>query len=154
MKSRTRAPATTESDLVEVRQSQVHGQGVFALKDLRAGQEIGYYTGRRYRPDETHDDWDGSLTYLFGLSDGSVIDGAQGGNATRNINHACTPNVEAVEHWDADGVLMLVIRTLRRVRAGAELFLDYALVIEGEDPSDYPCACGSERCRGTMAALG
>jgi hypothetical protein len=39
------------------------------------------------------------------------------------------------------------------VGGGEELFLDYALIIEGDDPTDYPCACGTKRCRGTMAAL-
>ena len=153
MKPLAKTLEAPQSILVEVRQSEVHGKGVFALRDLPAGHEIGHYTGRRYAPDETHESWDDSLTYLFGLSDGSLIDGAQGGNATRHINHACAPNVEAVEHWGAEDVLLLVVRTLRRVRAGEELYLDYALAINGDDPTDYPCACGTERCRGTMAAL-
>jgi SET domain-containing protein len=137
---------------VEVRRSDVHGRGVFALRKLRAGEVIGHYTGRRYGPDDTHPGWNDQLTYLFGLSDGSVIDGAQGGNATRHINHACIPNVEAVERRGADDELSLVVRTVRALRAGDELFLDYALVIDGDDPADYPCACGTDACRGTMAA--
>jgi len=138
---------------VEVRRSEVHGQGVFALRDFRAGGAIGLYTGRRYGPDEHHAGWDDQLTYLFGLSDGSVIDGAQGGNATRHINHACAPNVEAVERRADNDELELVVRAIRRVRAGDELFLDYALVIDGGDPSEYPCSCGTDDCRGTMATL-
>ena len=27
------------------------------------------------------------------------------------------------------------------IRPGDELFLDYALVIDGDDPAIYPCAC-------------
>jgi SET domain-containing protein len=137
---------------VEVRRSDVHGRGVFALRNLRAGEVIGHYAGRRYGPDDTHPGWNDQLTYLFGLSDGSVIDGAQGGNATRHINHACIPNVEAVERRGADDELLIVVRTIRAIQAGDELFLDYALVIDGDDPSDYPCACGTDACRGTMAA--
>ena len=137
---------------VEVRRSDVHGRGVFALRNLRAREVIGHYAGRRYGPDDTHPGWNDQLTYLFGLSDGSVIDGAQGGNATRHINHACVPNVEAVERRGADDALVLVVRTVRALRAGDELFLDYALVIDGDDPADYPCACGTDACRGTMAA--
>ena len=137
---------------IEVRRSEIHGQGVFALRGWRAGEEVGLYAGRRHAPDETHPDWDDRLTYLFGLSEGSVIDGAQGGNATRHINHACTPNVEAVERRADNDELELVVRAIRRIRAGEELFLDYALVIDGDDPADYPCACGTGACRGTMAA--
>jgi SET domain-containing protein len=138
---------------IEVRQSGVHGHGVFALRALRARQKIGTYTGRRYAPDQEHESWDQQLTYLFGLSDGSMIDGAQGGNETRHINHSCEPNVEAIEDSDDAGHLVITIRALRRIRAGEELFLDYALDVGGEDPAEYPCRCGSTHCRGTLLAL-
>lgn len=152
MKSFRRIAATTDLNAIEVRRSGIHGQGVFALRDLREGQVIGHYTGRRFAPDESHPGWNDHLTYLFGLSDGSVIDGAQGGNATRYINHACEPNVEAIERRVRNGELSLEIRTTCAVAAGAELFLDYALVVDGDDPVDYPCECGTGSCRGTMAA--
>ena len=152
MKRPRPTPEATLETTVEVRRSDIHGRGVFALRALHAGEEVGHYTGRRYAPDESDAAWDGNLTYLFGLSDGSVIDGAQGGNATRHINHACAPNVEAVERRAADDTLHLVVRTLRRIQAGDELFLDYALVIDGDEPTGYPCACGTVECRGTMAA--
>lgn len=135
---------------VEVRRSRIHGRGVFAMRDLKRGARIGSYTGRRHGPGEAPGAWDDQLTYLFALSDGSMIDGAHGGNATRHINHACEPNVEAVETEGADGRLTVVIRTLRDIRAGEELFLDYALSVDGGDPSDYPCRCGFARCRGTL----
>ena len=137
---------------IEVRKSTVHGQGVFAARSLRRGQAIASYTGRRYASDEEHAGWDDQLTYLFGLSDGSMIDGAQGGNATRHINHACEPNVEAIETYNVDGELIVTIHAVRAIAAGEELFLDYALDVDGEDPSEYPCACGAVRCRGTLVA--
>lgn len=138
---------------VEIRQSGVHGLGVFALRALPAGTVVGVYEGRRYSAVEVEQgDWDSRLTYLFGLSDGVVIDGAQGGNATRHLNHACEPNCEAIEYHDARGDLAVRIETTSDVQPGEELFLDYALVIdEAEDPTAYPCCCGSLTCRGTMA---
>jgi SET domain-containing protein len=139
-------------DAIEVRQSTVHGHGVFAVHALQAGQEVAPYTGLRYAADEAHALWDDQLTYLFGLSDGSMIDGAQGGNATRHINHACEPNVEAIETYDAAGELIITIHATRPIRAGEELFLDYALDVDGEDPACYPCRCGTARCRGSLAA--
>lgn len=145
--------AATPLASVEVRRSGVHGHGVFAMRALRAGQEIGPYVGRRYAADEAHDGWDDRLTYLFGLSDGSMIDGAQGGNATRHLNHACNPNVEAIEDYDSADDLVLVIHATRDIGVGEELFLDYALDIDGDDPGEYPCECGSARCRGTLAAV-
>jgi hypothetical protein len=89
---------------VQVRHSPIHGHGVFAIKALPAGSPVGPYTGRRHTIEEVAArDWDNALTYVFGLSDGSVIDGAEGGNATRYINHSCAPNCVAFELEDEQG---------------------------------------------------
>ena len=60
--------------------------------------------------------------------------------------------MEAVERRADNGDLELVVRAIRRIGAGEELFLNYALVIDGDDPAIYPCACGTGACRGTMVA--
>jgi SET domain-containing protein len=138
---------------VEVRESRVHGAGVFALRSLPPGFLVGVYEGRRYAPWQARDrQWDDAVTYLFGLSDGTLIDAADGGNATRHINHSCEPNCRANEE-DDDGELRIVIRTRRRIRAGEELFIDYRLDVGVNDPLQYTCRCGSARCRGTLAAV-
>jgi SET domain-containing protein len=136
----------------EVRDSAVHGLGAFATRPLRRGQRLGTYEGRRYAPGEVPaDDWDNALTYVFALSDGSVIDARDGGNGTRHLNHSCAPNCAAYEITDDDGVPQIVIEAKRRIRAGDELFIDYSLDIGEVDPADYACRCGAARCRGTMA---
>ena len=141
------------TDAVEVRRSAVHGDGVFALRGLPPGLLVGIYEGRRYAPEEARGmAFDGALTYLFVLSDGTLIDATDGGNATRHINHSCEPNCQAQEEWDDDGELHIVIRTRRRIRTGEELFIDYRLDVGGDDPADYRCRCGSANCRGTLAA--
>lgn len=140
------------SAAVHVRNSRLHGRGVFAREALTSGAVVGVYAGQRYSPDELEQHvWDDGLTYLFGLSDGSVIDGAIGGNATRFLNHACEPNCEAVEFYDEDDRLCVRIETLRSIAVGEELTLDYALQIEDSDPAEHPCNCGATRCRGTLA---
>ncbi len=136
-----------------VRPSTIHGLGVFAVVDLEAGQKVGMYARRRYAPRQARPDWDGELTYLFLLSDGTLIDGAEGGNATRHINHSCRPNVEAVEVRDRLNRLTVQVRARRAIRVGEELLLDYALDIPDSKPSDFPCMCGDEECRGSLAAL-
>src|SRR2546427_1885579 len=132
---------------VVVRHSSVHGQGVFAVCELPPGTVVGGYAGRRYAAHEASAmAWDDGLTYLFGLSDGTLIDGAQDGNATRHLNHACEPNCEAIEAYADDGQLTVRIETIKAIRAGEELFLDYALDIDAEDdPADFPCHCGHAR---------
>lgn len=137
-----------------VRASGVHGLGAFAARAFAPGERIARYEGRRIAPG-AEEDWDASLTYLFGLSDGWMIDGSSGGNATRHLNHSCEPNCKAWEVEDAGGRLDVVIEALVAIRPGDELFIDYALEVdEREDPARFVCRCGSARCRGTMRALG
>ncbi len=138
---------------LELHESAVHGMGVFARRGLPPGRQVGVYEGRRIRPGDQVDEDPLPITYVFGLSDGSLIDGADGGNAMRLINHSCEPNCQAVEQDDDDGELRIVVRTLRRLRAGEELFIDYRLDVGNADPADFPCRCGSPRCRGTLAAV-
>ena len=139
---------------IAVRDSPIHGRGVFARRALAPGSFIGHYTGRRHGEEEARErEWNDRVTYLFGLSDGSLIDGADGGNATRYLNHSCDPNCEAIELEGADGRLEIALHTIRAVPAGDELFLDYALTIdESTDPADFPCACGAAQCRGTLVS--
>lgn len=146
------------SHSIEVRTSVVHGRGVYASRRLPKGTSIGLYEGRRYTSEQLLKvNWQkrhSGMTYLFSLSDGTTIDGAQGGNATRFLNHCCEPNCEAVEEIEADGCIRLRVVTTKTIAADAELFIDYALIIdESETPAAYRCRCGALTCRGSMAAL-
>ena len=143
----------SEDAVLDVRSSPIHGAGVFARRAIAKGEVIGIYEGRRYPAEHVVETLtDSEITYLFGLSDGTTIDGAEGGNATRHLNHSCAPNCEAVEiAGDADE-LVLEIRARRSVAAGAELFIDYELTVDETDDGLYACLCGARRCRGTMAA--
>jgi SET domain-containing protein len=148
---RNKKTQTAVSADIEVRRSDVHGLGVFALKPLAVGSFVGRYEGRRYSEAEAAERaWDDRITYLFGLSDGSIIDGEEGGNETRHLNHACEPNCEAIEYTDDDGMLCLRIETMRTIRSGEELTLDYALQVDPVDRDEHPCGCGTASCRGTL----
>jgi hypothetical protein len=140
---------------VIVRRSSVHGKGVFALRSLAAGERVLEYKGeitawrdavRRHRREGV-----AGHTFLFGLSDGRVIDGSRGGNSARWLNHACTPNCETIE--DSGRIF---IHTLRAIDAGEELFIEYLLATD--DPLDedvraqYACRCPSSDCRQSMLA--
>jgi SET domain-containing protein len=116
---------------------------------------LGTYEGRRLSTAEVEaEEWDSHLTYLFELSDGTVIDGAQDGNDLRHLNHSCQPNCEAVERWGDNGLLQLDIVALRAIAEGEELFIDYELQIDESHPAEaYPCKCCTAACRGTMASI-
>jgi len=141
---------------IQVRRSGVHGKGVFALQPIPAGQVVIEYTGEIISWSEglrrhPHDPKDPNHTFYFHIDDGRVIDAKVGGNASRWINHACEPNCESDE---TNG--RVFIKTLRRIKAGEELFYDYRLTIdERYTPAlkkQYECRCGSPKCRRTMLA--
>ncbi|SDR29774.1 hypothetical protein SAMN05443245_4370 [Paraburkholderia fungorum] len=140
---------------VIVRRSPVHGKGVFAMRPLEAGERVFEYKGeittwrnavRRHRREGV-----AGHTFLFGLSDGRVIDGSRSGNSARWLNHACTPNCETIEDRGR-----IFIHAIRPIVVGEELFIDYLLAIdETEDEearAQYACACASARCRRSMLA--
>jgi len=138
-----------------VRNSPIHGRGVFAARTIRKGEDIIEYRGRRISmeaADELPDsDPDNPYhTFLFELNDGRVIDAAVRGNAARWINHSCQPNCEPYE--DEDG--HVIIAAKRTIHAGDELAYDYKLNVPGRRSARlvaaYACRCGSPRCRGTM----
>lgn len=140
--------------MIFIRPSSIHGQGAFAAQDLNEGDRIGIYEGKRYSARQAaRGNWDSGLTYLFGLSDGSVIDAAVGGNATRHVNHSCEPNCVAYEEPGPSGQTLIVFYALSAIRAGDELFLDYSLTVDNaEEGTAFGCACGAVACRGTMLA--
>lgn len=139
---------------IQVRKSGVHGKGVFATADIPRGSRIIEYLGEIVSWDEAqrrhpHDPKDPNHTFYFHVDDGHVIDALYGGNDARWINHSCAPNCRADER---DGRIFIVARRL--IQAGEELNYDYGLVIDEpltpELKAEYPCRCGSPRCRGTL----
>jgi SET domain-containing protein len=141
---------------IQVRRSGIHGKGVFALRPIAAGETIVEYTGRMltwkaaqkrhpHNPDEPNH------TFFFHIDDQRVIDGGDGGNAAKWINHACGPNCEADED---DG--RVFIKALRDIAPGEELNYDYGLILDGRHTKkvkkEFECRCGTPECRGTMLA--
>ena len=153
--NKTPAPGTVKGRL-QVRQSGVHGKGVFALVPIKKGELIIEYTGEVISWPEAlrrhpHDPSQPDHTFYFHLDDERVIDGKVGGNASRWINHSCAPNCEAED--DSGQVFLMA---LRNIKPGEELFFDYGLVIEERyTPAlkkRFECRCGAKTCRGTMLA--
>ncbi len=150
---------TQRSTKIIVRNSGIHGRGVYAGRPIRKGERIVEYKGERItwkqadrRPPSDPDD--PNHTFFFALSDGRhVIDAAVGGNPARWINHSCDPNCETAESDDG----RVFIEARRDIKAGEELFYDYGLVIDERiTPTlkkQYRCLCGARDCRGTMLAL-
>jgi SET domain-containing protein len=147
-------PPIVTSRLVEVRNSPVHGRGVFAVAPIKKGTRIIEYLGDRVShaaADKRYEDHDESdnHTFLFIVDKKTVIDAGVGGNDARFINHQCEGNCESVIENRR-----VFIDAARDIEPGQELGYDYEIGREKDDPPNvdeiYACRCGSPRCRGTM----
>ena len=143
--------------LYQVRNSPIHGRGVFAALPIPKGTRIIEYRGLRT-------DWDEALsqpdsdpdnpfhTFFFELDDGRVIDAGRRGNAARWINHSCKPNCKTKE--DEEGRVFIFSK--RDIEPGEELSYDYNLSVDGgvtkKEAKYFACRCGAKKCRGTMLA--
>jgi SET domain-containing protein len=147
-------PPIVSSALIEVRNSPVHGRGVFAVAPIKKGTRILEYLGDRVSHEaadkryEDHDEND-NHTFLFIVDKKTVIDAGVGGNDARFINHQCEGNCESVIENRR-----VFIDAVRDIEPGQELGYDYEIGREKDDPPNvdeiYACRCGSPKCRGTM----
>ena len=143
-----------DSKWCEVRQSGIHGRGLFASKRIPQGTNIIEYLGERIAKEESnrrgwariaHAKKTGdAAVYIFTLDDEYDIDGDFPWNSARLINHSCTPSCEAYIENDS-----IWIGALRDIEKGEELFYNYGFDLESWD--EHPCYCGSKRCVGHIA---
>lgn len=137
-----------------VRESSVHGRGVFATRRIEKGERIIEYLGervshgeadRRYESKEEND----SHTFLFIVDSKTVIDAGVDGNDARFFNHSCNPNCESVVEKRR-----VYIEAIRAIEPGEEMTYDYQIYKEEGDPENidevFACRCGFANCRGTM----
>ena len=146
--------SVSKQPLIKVRNSRIHGRGVFAARRIRKGTRIIEYVGERMSHEEADKRYEDSdpndnHTFLFIVDKKTVIDAGVGGNAARFINHSCDGNCESVIEKGR-----VWIEATRTIQPGQELGYDYEIGREPDDPDDvdeiFACRCGSPKCRGTM----
>lgn len=97
---------TRRAKAYEIRKSPIHGNGVFAARDIKNGERIMEYLGEKISKEESNrrglereefakKTGDGAV-YIFELDDEWDIDGNFEYNDARLINHACRTNSESV----------------------------------------------------------
>lgn len=116
------------------------GRGVFALKSIQKGVELGHVGGR------VIDDPHYATSYCIDLGGTLSLEPRA---PFRYLNHCCTPNCRLVltecEYEDGTPAPAEVhVETIAEIGEGAELTIDYAWSAEGA----IPCLCGSDACRG------
>lgn len=146
--------SSRRAPMFKVRNSRIHGKGVFALRRIRKGTRITEYEGERVSHAEAdrryeHKADDDNHTFLFIVDGRAVIDAGVDGSDARFINHSCDPNCETVIEDRR-----VFIEAIRTIQPGEELSYDYQIQREPGDPDDidevFACRCGASGCRGTM----
>ena len=127
------------SPKVEIRESPVHGRGMFAASRLGAGETVVVWGGS----------FVGAEAAALARSEGKLVMQVddnlysveeRGDDQTYFMNHSCDPNV-----WMTDAVTLV---TSRSIPTGEELTVDYALFEACEDfTAEWTCVCGSDVCR-------
>jgi SET domain-containing protein len=104
-----------------VRESAVHGRGVFANASIRSGQLIGRFEGVPAQEDGTY--------VLWIIDENEAEVGIDGRNALRFLNHAGQPNAE-FEGQD--------LYALCDVQPGSEILIHYGAGWEENESCDAP----------------
>jgi len=142
--------------VISVRQSPIHGFGVFAEEKIPAGTFVCEYKGEIISSEEAEKraelrerQMPRAPTYLFEIDENFCIDATdtKDENAARFINHSCDENCEAV--WNARK-RRLEIFAKRDILAGEELSLDYGFGLAGF--FEHSCRCGAKNCVGFIVA--
>ncbi|CAN8076307.1 unnamed protein product [Agarophyton chilense] len=136
-----------------VLRSEIDGWGVFATRDIPAGEMIIEYVGEIIRPSlsdvrETKYGDKGIGCYMFEIVPGEIVDATMCGNAARYINHSCAPNCYSKTVEIDQGKQVVVIIAKRRIQRGEELSYDYKFPFDDSDK--VKCGCGTDQCRGFM----
>jgi len=136
-------PASYRSPKTEVRESPIHGRGLFAIAPIARDEIVAIKGGSivsRERLDE--------LAPRLGAAEIQIADGffvcptseAEREGSMLFTNHSCEPNLGVAGQ--------IVFVALRDIAPGEELTHDWAMT--DDDESSTPCHCGAATCRGTI----
>lgn len=95
----------------EVRESEIHGKGLFAAEEIKAGQLIGKIKGKKTSEDGPH--------VLWMYDNGRYSEGIQVDCSLKYINHSKSPNVSYYEDR--------TVVALTNISVNQELTHDYGL---------------------------
>lgn len=138
-------PPEPAKDLIEFRDSGIHGLGGFARRGIKKGTPLIEYVGNKITKAEAAARVAAENPFIFCLNDDFDVDGDVTWNPARFLNHSCEPNAEA--EIFGDQIWILAFRT---IQAGEEITFNYSYDMENYE--EHPCRCGSAGCVGYMVA--
>ncbi|MGE5458099.1 MAG: SET domain-containing protein [Methanococcaceae archaeon] len=121
----------TLEHLVEVKESDIHGKGIFAVADIPSGTPVMVIEGEVISEKECiRREEEENNVYIFWNGD-SYIDTANT-DVIKYINHNCDCNCEVLDRDDNS----LLLSSIRDIKAGEEITIDY-----GYDEIYQSCNC-------------
>lgn len=137
--------AAVSEEIIQFRNSPIHGMGGFALRKIAQGEPVIEYLGEKISKAESLRRCEAENPYIFQIDDEFDLDGNVGWNPAKFINHSCDPNCEAELFGD-----MIWIMAKRDIEPGEEITFNYSYDLE--DYKDHPCKCGAANCVGYIVA--
>ncbi|MBS1927732.1 MAG: SET domain-containing protein-lysine N-methyltransferase [Chitinophagaceae bacterium] len=132
----------------EMRGDSISGYGIYALRDINAGELI--FKGeelpqRLVTLNYVKDNWNEDQLedfrkYAYPVGGDSYLLWSDNPQDWAPQNHSCTANT----HYSGLNVL-----ASRNIKTGEELTLDYALLLD-ETAAPFKCNCQSDQCRGVV----
>ena len=140
------------SKFAEIRNSKIHGKGIFAKTDIPKCAKIIEYVGEKVTKKEADKRFEQTLeksekdnskgeVYLFELDNKYDIDGDVPWNTAKLINHSCEPNCETEIIDDKIWII-----STKNIKKGEEICYNYGF--GWEEHKDYPCKCRTPKCVG------
>ena len=135
----------------KVIQSNIHREGLCAARDIKKGQRVIEYKGKKITNKQADEDskYGYDITYLFILNKKYVLDGDFKFNKARLINHSCDPNCEVLDESKSK----IWITAMRDIKKNEELSYDYGFSFDS-DYKDHICKCRSKNCVGFIVREG
>ena len=122
-----------------VKKSRLGGKGLFANKQIKRGEFIIEYIGKRLTTKEA----DVSKSrYLFEIDEDCTLDGPTKINTAGYINHGCNPNCESDV---LDGHVL--ISAIKDIKKGDEFTFDYGQEYFDEFIKPVGCKCNAKKHR-------
>ena len=117
-----------------VRNTKKYGKAVFAREDIKKGEVIACFDGKRF--DNDFEDWTDDL-YNHAIQYGKT-DWRDSKGIARLINHSCEPNCGITKYFR--------VVAMRAIAEGEQITWDYEMT-EKNKYWKMKCRCGSKICR-------
>lgn len=136
---------------VRVAASGIHGRGLFAARDLRAGETLCEYRGEIITREESRrrasSRAPGEPLYSVNLDETHDLDGDIPDNPAKYANHGCVANAVLTTHDDPRRLFLVACADIPN---GGEILFDYGFGLA--ESLAHPCRCGAPGCPGRIVA--